>query len=45
MLFTVKDPDCGMKVKERNAIVRLKYRDRTYYFYSSHSTKTFVEAN
>ena len=43
MIFTALDPVCGMKVKKRNAIVRLKYRDRTYYFCSSRYKKTFAE--
>jgi len=43
MIFTAVDPVCKINVKKRNAIVRLKYRDRTYYFCSSRCKKTFAE--
>jgi Cu+-exporting ATPase len=43
MIFTALDPVCRTKIKKRNAIVKLKYRDKTYYFCSSSCKKTFRE--
>jgi YHS domain-containing protein len=43
MIFSVTDPVCRTNIKKRNAFVKLKYKDKTYFFCSTRCKKTFAK--
>lgn len=43
MIFTALDPVCKSQIKKRNAIVKYKYRNRTFVFCSTRCKKAFAE--
>jgi YHS domain-containing protein len=43
MIFSALDPVCKMKIPKRNALVKSKYKDKTYFFCSTRCRKTFAK--
>lgn len=39
----VKDPVCGMRIEEKDAVAEVEYEGTTYYFCSDDCRETFEE--
>jgi len=44
MILTASDPVCNIKIRKRTALVKLKYRNKTYFFCSTSCKTAFKKA-